>query len=101
MFIACGTILSIKDVADDRALETLLHGAPTEGNTVYEGDIERCVPVHACCRAWARLCCGAARGPVGWSVSWCCEIGASPLAGRSWRPPGRTSWRPPGGGLAS
>ena len=73
MFIACGTILSIKDVADDRALETLLHGAPTKGNAVYEDDIERCVPVCACRRAWKRLCRSAARSPVGWSaqvLSW-------------------------------
>ncbi len=44
MFIACGMLDTVKDVADDRALEALLHSAPAEGNTVYEADIEWWVP---------------------------------------------------------
>jgi hypothetical protein len=43
MFISCGMIGYNRQLADDKALEVMLHNAPAEGNTVYERDIEKYV----------------------------------------------------------
>jgi hypothetical protein len=40
LFVVMGACDTAKAIADDRALESLVHSAPATGNVLYENDIE-------------------------------------------------------------